>query len=97
MAGSLYMLRDFFKTGRKASGAYMGDNECVLNATQRNLSTQTNDELLALRDSALLFIAECDATFQEREIVPYWSDSDRKREDRLRQEGVIGGRYEDER
>ncbi|MGE3840080.1 MAG: hypothetical protein AB7I50_00690 [Vicinamibacterales bacterium] len=68
MAGSLYMLRDFFKTGRNAHGGYMGENEDILNATQRNLSLQTDDELLALRDSALLMVAQCELTHQERRI-----------------------------
>ena len=54
MAGSLYMLRDFFRTGRNVKGGYMGENEDMLNATQRNLSLLTDAELLALRDE--LFI-----------------------------------------
>lgn len=68
MAGSLYMLRDFFVTGRKANGGYMGANEDILNATQRNLSLMSDAELVALRDSALLMVAQCELTHQEREM-----------------------------
>lgn len=68
MAGSLYMLRDFFMTGRKSNGGYMGENEDMLNATQRNLSLLSDDELLALRDSASILISEVEQTYQERRI-----------------------------
>mgnify|MGYP001559038863 CR=1 FL=1 len=70
MAGSLYLLRDFFKAGRNHHGGYMGEHEDMLNATQRNLSLFTDTELLALRDSALLFIREIELTYQQRDGRP---------------------------
>lgn len=71
MTASLYMLRDFFATGRKPNGCVMGENENLLNATQRNLSCLTDDELAALRDSAKLLIGEIDATLRGR-----WAEDD---------------------
>ena len=60
------MLRDFFKTGRNHHGGYMGEHEDMQNATERNLSLQTHDELIALRDSARLFIEYCEEELHAR-------------------------------
>ena len=73
---SLYLLRDFFKSGRKPNGGFMGENEDMNNATQRNLSLCSDAELLELRDSAALFIKEVEAAYQERQI-----DDEREAED----------------
>jgi hypothetical protein len=68
MSASLYMLRDFFKAGRNHHGGYMGEHEDLINATERNLSLYTDEELLALRDSARLFMDYCERTRAERDM-----------------------------
>lgn len=65
---SLYLLRDFFKVGRNHHGGYMGENEDMLNATQRNLSLYSDAEIHNLKASAYLFISECNDTLNERII-----------------------------
>lgn len=66
---SLYLLREFFKAGRKANGGYMGGNENMENATERNLSLCSEAELLALRDSAYMLRDYIESELSMR-IVP---------------------------
>lgn len=68
---NLYSLRDFFQTGRKVNGSYMGENEDVLNATYRNLSCLTDVEILSLRESARNFIDICNEVLTERSDCSY--------------------------
>lgn len=62
----MYNLRLFFQAGKKPNGTYMSENENVLNATLRNLSCHTDQELLRLRDEAQRFATLCEETIQER-------------------------------
>lgn len=62
----LYQLRDFFKPGRKPGGTYMGENEDMVNATWRNLSTLSETELLSLRDAARQFADMCEEECHSR-------------------------------
>lgn len=66
MSASLYLLRTFFQTGRNHHGGYMGEHEDMVNATERNLSLHTDDELIALRESARLFGEYCDKELHAR-------------------------------
>jgi len=67
--GSLYYLQRFFETGHpNRVGCYFNPDEDMLNATQRNLSTLSDAELLKLRASAYRLIEEIEVTYVEREI-----------------------------
>ena len=59
----MYNLRLFFQAGKKPNGTYMSENENVLNATLRNLSCHTDQELLRLRDEAQRFATLCEEAF----------------------------------
>lgn len=65
---NLHNLRAFFQPGKKANGSYMGENECPLNASYRNLSCLSDDELIALKQSALQFAEMCQGISANRII-----------------------------
>jgi hypothetical protein len=65
----MHLLRQFFQTGRKPNGSYMGETENVVNAVERNLSCLRDDEIIALRAQAFEFVAYCTDTLKGREVV----------------------------
>lgn len=57
----LYSLLQFFKLGRHENGSYLSENESMENATERNLSVLSEQELLSLRSGAEKLIEKINA------------------------------------